>query len=210
MRIGILSDTHAPRGLDHLGPELAAFLSSVDRILHTGDVDDPRLLDWLEQFAPVICARGNHDMFEDERMVDVVLIEAEGWTIGAKHQVDEPTDTLESVHKIKRDSFGGTAVDVLIAGDTHFERVEYLHSTMFLNSGSATLPHNYSTRLGGVALLEVTAERVRAELIRLGETPGLRNPSRVGHVAFGRAGVIDAAFDGVPADAQPHEVRWPE
>ena len=102
------------------------------------------------------------------------------------------------------------AVDILIDGDTHFERVEYLHSTLFLNSGSATLPHNYGPRLGGVALLEISEDRVHAELIRLGETPGLRNPSRTGHVTIGRNGILDAAFDGAPAAYLPHEVRWPE
>ena len=37
------------------------------------------------------------------------------WTIGARHQLDEPTDDPTSVEKIKRDSFGGAAVDIVIA-----------------------------------------------------------------------------------------------
>ena len=63
MRIGLLSDTHLPgaiQGLDDLGPEPANFFSTVDLILHGGDLTSPKILDWLEQFAPVICATGNN------------------------------------------------------------------------------------------------------------------------------------------------------
>ena len=61
MRIGILSDTHLPnliRHLDELGPEIATFLSTMDLILHSGDLTSPMVLDWLEPFAPVPLAFG--------------------------------------------------------------------------------------------------------------------------------------------------------
>jgi len=54
MRIGILSDTHLPnliRYLDELGPEIAAFLSTVDLILHSGDLTSPMV---LEPFTSLI------------------------------------------------------------------------------------------------------------------------------------------------------------
>ena len=37
-------------------------------------------------------------------------------------------------------------------------------------------PHLYSTRLGTVGILEVDSSGIRADIIRLGETEGLRNP----------------------------------
>ena len=64
MRIGLLTDTHLPgiiRTLDELGPLPGEFLSSVDLILHGGDLTSPIVLDWCEQFAPVICSTGNND-----------------------------------------------------------------------------------------------------------------------------------------------------
>jgi hypothetical protein len=38
------------------------------------------------------------------------------------------------------------------------------------------LPHNYSQRLGTVAILDLEPGHLRAKIIKLGETPGLRNP----------------------------------
>ena len=63
-------------------PEPADFFSTVDLILHSGDVTAPSVLDWLEQFAPVRCTRGNNDPLPDGRTEDVKRFEAEGWRIG--------------------------------------------------------------------------------------------------------------------------------
>ena len=81
MRLGLLSDTHLPGAIDSLGdlgPEPAQFFSTVDLILHAGDVTAPSVLDWLEQFAPVICATGNNDGLDDPRTKEVQMLEIEG------------------------------------------------------------------------------------------------------------------------------------
>ena len=73
MIIGLLTDTHLPnviRHLDELGPEPTEFFGSVDLILHGGDLTAPYVLDWLEQFAPVLCStgnNGNNDPIPDSR-----------------------------------------------------------------------------------------------------------------------------------------------
>ncbi len=57
MRIAVLSDSHLPgalRTLDDLGKEPEQFFATADLILHSGDVTSPAILDWLEQFAPVL------------------------------------------------------------------------------------------------------------------------------------------------------------
>lgn len=56
MKIGILSDTH-----DLLRPEVADALQGCDYILHGGDISSQRVLDRLEQIAPVKVVRGNND-----------------------------------------------------------------------------------------------------------------------------------------------------
>jgi predicted phosphodiesterase len=74
MIIGLLSDTHLPnliRDLDELGPETVEFFKSVDLIFHGGDLTTPRVLDWLEQFAPVVCSTGNNDPIPDPRSEEV-------------------------------------------------------------------------------------------------------------------------------------------
>ena len=56
MKIGILSDTH-----DLLRPEVIEALQGCDYILHGGDISCQRILDQLEQIAPVKVVRGNND-----------------------------------------------------------------------------------------------------------------------------------------------------
>ncbi len=56
MRVGIISDTH-----DLLRPEAAEALRDCCCILHAGDVSSPRILDELEQIAPLRVVRGNND-----------------------------------------------------------------------------------------------------------------------------------------------------
>src|SRR5262249_56311650 len=88
MRIGILSDTHLPnriRQLDELGPEPGRFFASVDLILHGGDLTSPMVLDWLEQFAPVLCTTGNNDPIVDARCKEVEILDVHGWRLGMGH-----------------------------------------------------------------------------------------------------------------------------
>jgi len=64
MKIGLITDTHLPgriRTLEELGPLPEKFLKSVDLILHGGDLTSPIVLDWCEQYAPVLCSTGNND-----------------------------------------------------------------------------------------------------------------------------------------------------
>lgn len=172
MRVALISDTHLPsliRSPDELGPELGAFLVGADLILHAGDVVRPYVLDWCEQFAPVIVARGNNDAFEDERMRPVQLLDIEGWRIGMIHELrpeHRPVPELLT-------AFGGEQLDVIIAGDTHIERIEYREGALVLNSGSPTLPHHREMCLGTVGLLEITDGRIHAEIVALGQ-PGAR------------------------------------
>lgn len=56
MKAGIISDTH-----DLLRPEVLEALRGCDCILHAGDISSPRILEQLEQIAPVRAVRGNND-----------------------------------------------------------------------------------------------------------------------------------------------------
>ena len=100
MRVALISDTHLPsliRTPDELGPQLAAFLTGLDLILHGGDVVRPFVLDWCEQFAPVVVAQGNNDDFEDPRMAKRQILDLEGWRIGMVHELrpeDRPVPVL--------------------------------------------------------------------------------------------------------------------
>ena len=176
MKIGIVSDTHLPniiRHLDELGPEPAAFFSSVELILHSGDLSSPMVLDWLEQFAPVRCTIGNNDPISDPRCKEVEMLDVHGWRIGMTHSFKRgfrPTAELQELFP--------SPVDIMIAGDTHLERLEHRDGVVILNSGSPTFPQHKDLRLGTVGLLELAPNALHAEIVLLGETPGKPNPGR--------------------------------
>ena len=178
MRIAVISDTHLPsliRDPDGLGPELARFLAGADLILHGGDVVRPSVLEWCEQFAPVLVAKGNNDDFEDRRMAHRQILDVDGWRIGMVHEL-RPED--RPVEVLVEEALGGERVDILIGGDTHVERLEHRDGVVVLNPGSPTLPHHREFRLGAAALLEFTSAGMRAEVVALGHTPGMPNPTR--------------------------------
>ena len=174
MRIGLLTDTHLPgiiRTLDELGPLPGEFLSSVDLILHGGDLTSPIVLDWCEQFAPVICATANNDPIPDPRMKEVQVLELEGWTVGMIHSLEgqfRPINELQSLFP--------TEVEIMISGHTHKERLEYREGVLLINSGSITFPQHKEVRLGTVGILELEPGIARAEIFPLGETEGSPNP----------------------------------
>jgi hypothetical protein len=87
--------------------------------------------------------------------------------------------------------------------------MDFEDNTLLLNSGSALLPHQTNHRLGSVAVLDLTPERVRADILRLGETPGMHNPAHTGHIEFNRQGLISASYDGSPLSIERGTLRWP-
>lgn len=183
MRIGLVTDTHLPRyvrTLEELGPQVAEFLSTVDLILHGGDVVVPEVFDWLEQFAPVIAATGNNDYFTDPRMQPRQFVDVEGWSIGMAHDLEPETRPLPVISQ----HVFGRQVDILVAGDTHYEHLRQEGSQVLINSGSPILPHHYETRLGTVGLLDLTPTTLHAEIITLGHTPDKRNPGVPSSLAF--------------------------
>jgi uncharacterized protein len=176
MRIGIVSDTHLPnliRHLDELGPEPARFFSTVDLILHSGDLTSPMVLDWLERYAPVICTTGNNDPIVDSRCQDVHVMEVHGWRLGMVHSLRRGFRPMAELQRLFP-----LPVGIMVAGDTHQERLEYREGVVLLNSGSPTFPQHKDLRLGTVGLLELAPNRLHAEIVLLGQTPGRPNPGR--------------------------------
>ena len=176
MRVGVIADTHLPsliRSMDELSSDTGEFLTTVELILHAGDVTAPSVLDWCEQFAPIYVARGNNDIFDHPSLAEGHLLEIEGWRIGLTHEL-RPESRPISV--LRDQCFPGEEIDILIAGDTHVERLECREGVVFLNPGSPTLPHHKEMRLGTVGLLDLPPKTLHAEIVVLGETPGSPNP----------------------------------
>lgn len=174
MRIGILSDTHLPnliRQLDELGPEPASFFSTMDLILHGGDLVSPMVLDWLQQFAPVVCTIGNNDPISDPRCQHVEVLDIDGWRLGMVHSLKRGFRPIGELQQLFP-----APVDIMVAGDTHQEVLQYREGVVVLNSGSPTFPHHKDLRFGTVGLLELAPDTLHAEIVLLGHTLGKPNP----------------------------------
>jgi putative phosphoesterase len=200
VRIGLISDTHLPsltRSLDELGPAVGDALRGVDLILHGGDVTSPTVLDWCEQFAPVLVAEGNNDLFRDPRMSPMQFVDVDGFRVGMAHELRPES---RPIPHIIASALNGESVDILVGGDTHVERLEYRDGVLLVNSGSPILPHHLSTRLGTVGILEISRGRVRAEIVALGDSEGLRNPCKSRHLVMEDGLVVEASLDGQPLD----------
>lgn len=188
MRIGVIADTHLPsiiRSVDQLGPQLGELLEPCDLILHAGDVTAPSVIDWCEQFAQTWIARGNNDLFEHANLSDRHLFERCGWRFALVHELRPESRPMD---ELLRDATDGEPVDVLIAGDTHVERLEYRDGVLLLNPGSPTLPHHKEYRLGTAAVLEVSAKRIDAKVHVLGHSEGAPNPGRALSLVVDRDG----------------------
>ena len=188
MIIGLLTDTHLPnmiRDLDELGPEPAQFFSSVDLILHGGDLIATRVLDWCEQFAPVVCADGNNDIYEDPRTKEVQMLEIEGWKLGMVHSLEGEHRPMSELQRLFP-----SPVDIMVAGHSHQERLEHRDGVVLLNSGSITFPRHKELRLGTVGLLELKPGSLHAEIICIGETNGRPNPGQAMSLDITRNGAV--------------------
>jgi len=184
VRIGLITDTHMPAALKYLWPEVAVAFKGVDLILHGGDIVLPVVLDQLEEIAPVLAAQGNNDVgWKDPRLKHTQWVEAHGFKLAMVHDMepeDEPIAALQEMY------LGGQHADIMVTGHTHYERIDFRDGVLQVNSGSAIHPRLWSTRLGTVGIVEITADGPRAEIVRLGETEGMRNPG-VEYVFDGRS-----------------------
>jgi uncharacterized protein len=179
MRIGLISDTHIPEACEHLPAPVFEAFAGVDLVMHAGDVYVNRVLDELAQIAPVIAALGNGDEgldghrftldMADERVRTAHLLEIEGVRIGLAHALPTPDETSDEVFANAMHRHFGGAVDVLVMGHSHLEGITRFGSTLVVNPGSATLPHNLVDVPGTVAILEIAVGgHITAEIIKLG------------------------------------------
>ena len=61
MNIGLISDTHIPEAMPELPVQIRQVFADTEIILHAGDLHCLAVLDWVEEIAPVLAARGNGD-----------------------------------------------------------------------------------------------------------------------------------------------------
>lgn len=182
MRIGLISDTHSPAMGEHPPEEVRRAFAGVDLILHAGDIYSSECLDWLEEIAPVVGVEvPPAPVIGDHRVVEKRVVEVEGYSIGLVHDlgmrgIDEVRpgalarefpETMSIADSLAR-FFDDQRLDGVVFGHTHWEMSEVHEGVLFVNPGSPTLPHQ-TRRLGTVAILDVTPEGLRGEILNLSD-----------------------------------------
>ena len=150
MRIGVISDTH---GL--LRPEALAFLQGSDRIVHGGDIGDPRILDALAAIAPLTVVRGNNDGAAwADGVPDTALLEVGGLRLFAIHDLAQ----------LRIDPVAA-GIRVVVSGHSHRPLAEQRGPVLYLNPGSAG-PRRFKLPIS-VAELRIEGDAITPRLVAL-------------------------------------------
>jgi putative phosphoesterase len=125
---------------DRLIERIAGELTTVDLILHAGDITDPTILDALQQHVPAGClhaVRGNNDVALD--LHDRLAVEVEGCGVAMVH------DSGPAAGRTKRLRTWFPDADLVVFGHSHLPWHETdvrecdAHVQHHVNPGSALL-----------------------------------------------------------------------
>ena len=151
-KIAAVSDTHVPDRTPNLDPALldAIALEKVDLILHAGDISSMRVIEKLQEIAPVIAARGNRDLLLDpKRVPPLQSIEKYGVKIALLHgHINFLVYWIDKLQYIvsgyNRDRYVdrlprvAPQAKVYVFGHTHHAENFWRQDKLFFNPGSVT------------------------------------------------------------------------
>lgn len=149
--IAIISDTHVPGRTKKLPSTLLKALSTVDMIIHLGDVDNEHTLNQLKKLAPIEVVKGNHDKdfpnLEYKKVLKIKNIK-----IGIIHGHKIRLDSLD-VKKVAIETFKGEKLDIICFGHSHQPFLIKENNTLYLNPGSPTKSSDYGN--GSFCILQL-------------------------------------------------------
>ena len=117
-RVIVLSDTH---GL--LRPEVLAYLSQADVIVHGGDINTQAIVDTLREYAPLYIVRGNNDKQWAENLPHSLTFAIEGVRFFLVHNKKDVPPNLSDT-------------DVVVYGHSHKYACTERDGVLWLNPGS--------------------------------------------------------------------------
>lgn len=161
MLIGLISDTHIPDRAKVLPQKVLDSFKDVDLILHAGDLTSPKVIEELEQLAPVMAIQGNMDRVNGIDLPKAKVIEAEDLKIGLIHgEVYPRADSDQLLYLAKE-----LNVDILVSGHSHQPKIEQKEGKLLLNPGSPIVPRLADRT---VMLLEINNKEVDVEILKIG------------------------------------------
>ena len=161
MLIGLISDTHIPDRAKVLPQKVIEAFSNVDLILHAGDLTSPKVIEELEDLAPVLAVQGNMDRVNGIDLPKARVVEAEGLRIGIIHgEVYPRADTQQLLYLAKE-----LNADILVSGHSHQPKIEQNEGILLLNPGSPIVPRLADRT---VMILEINNREVDVEIVKIG------------------------------------------
>lgn len=167
MKIGLIADTHIPEAMPALPDQVWHVFADTDLIMHAGDLHCLDVLDWLEDIAPVVAARGNGDngsggrplVPHDPRLEEAQVVAYHGWTLGLVHDVLDPAEMPQWPIMRTMQHYFGCRTDIVVCGHTHVEGIQCHDGVWVINPGSPTYPRNLNAQPGTVGVLELEPGR---------------------------------------------------
>lgn len=175
--LGVIADTHIPQRLKRLPPGIAHAFEGASLILHAGDINCARVLDELNQIAPVLAVAGNADPpwwnLPRSRTVTV-----DGCRIGLTHghggwrrylgnKMWETLLDFEPARYLRYARQAFDDVDVIVTGHTHRQHIARVDGVLLFNPGSVA-PDYYAAAGPTVGILRVEARVVQVEIVAVG------------------------------------------
>ena len=167
LTIGVTSDTHIPARAKSLPQAVITAFSSVDLILHAGDLTTLEVLDELSDLAPVQAVFGNMDDWEVRtRLEHRKVVEVEGRRIGLIHGSGSPT----GLHLRALDAFRKDRVHAVVFGHSHRPYSQQIENVLLFNPGSPTDTIFAPYRAFGRLILK--GDAISGEIIEFGNQKG--------------------------------------
>jgi len=130
----VLADTHV-NTLEHLPKKIIDAISTVDLIIHAGDLTDIQVLKELRKLKWVKAVQGNMDSMELKTVLPVKeIVEIENKRIGITHGSGSPWGIEDRVRKM----FESDHIDVIVYGHSHQSQNTVINNILFFNPGKAT------------------------------------------------------------------------
>ena len=127
MRIAVLADTHV-NTIEHLPKRIIDTISTVDLIIHAGDLTDVQVLEELKRLKVVKAVHGNMDSTELKATLPAKeIVEIECKRIGITHGSGSPWGIEERVKKM----FELDRIDIIVYGHSHQSQNTVINNILF-------------------------------------------------------------------------------
>lgn len=163
-KVGLISDTHVPTRAKEIPLKVFDLLKNVDFIIHAGDLVELKVIDELEQLAPVLAVHGNMDRTNIRKMLpEMNGLKILDWKIGVTHNLGALLGRTKKMREIAEEN----NFDVLVYGHTHRPSVNWELKKLYMNPRSPTNPLPPFITKPAIAILKLTREKVEPDIISL-------------------------------------------